>query len=116
MKVSDLSNETQEFLDSGQYLTDFCHEHADGCSDAIYYYKAHRLIAEAGRSERLRAEDDVEDAGLGSSDYDTLATRIAYFIIRNRTMDLIVRELEAYEEDGEDLTDEVREVIKGALA
>jgi hypothetical protein len=115
MKINELSPETRDFLVYGKDLPDFASEFADGDQDVIYHHRAHALIAECGRSERIRAEEEARECGMGETDYDTLATRIAYFIVRNRVTDLISTELEHYEEEGEDLTEDSRDVIKSAL-
>ena len=106
MTFNDLSSETRDFLDSGLYLDDFCQEHADGCSEVIYFAKAHALLASCSREERGRAEDDFKDCGGAETEYDTLASKLAYFVVLNRTRSLITSELDRYEAEGEDVSDE----------
>lgn len=90
--------EASELLDYPRDLNDAAHEHADGAAEVIYYYQAHKLLAECSRSERNAAEEEAEDCGVQPKSYDEFASALAYFVVRTRYVDEVREALEAYRE------------------
>jgi hypothetical protein len=94
--------EAAELLDYPRDLNDAAHEHADGAAEVIYYYQAHKLLAECSRSERGAAEEEAEECGVQPKSYDEYASSLAYFVVRTRYVDDVREALEAYREAVED--------------
>lgn len=90
--------EAAELLDYPRDLSDAAHEHADGSAEVIYYYQAHKLLAECSRSERSAAEEEAEDCGVQPKSYDEFASALAYFVVRTRYVDEVREALESYRE------------------
>ncbi len=87
--------EALELLDYPRDLNDAAHEHADGSAEVIYYYQAHKLLAECSRSERCAAEEEAEECGVQPKSYDEFASTLAYFVVRTRYVDEVREALEA---------------------
>jgi hypothetical protein len=90
--------DASELLDYQRDMSDAAHEHAGGAAEVIYYYQAHRLLAECSRSERGAAEDEAEDCGVQPKTYDEFASALAYFVVRTRYVDAVREALESYRE------------------
>lgn len=99
--------EALELLDWPRDLADAAHEHADGHHDVIYYYAAHKLLAECTSDERSDAESDLEDMGSTPSSYDEFATALAYCVIRRRYTDEVSESLTAYRDTLQDERDAI---------
>jgi hypothetical protein len=109
-----LSTETQELLDSPVDLNDAGHEYADGHEDVLYTSRAHATVRDTPFMERSDAEERVSDMSEGFVGYDDLATRIAYWIVRNRFEARILAELEDYRKNydlPEDHADAIRKIL-----
>ena len=102
---AELPLEAAELLDYPRDLIDAAHEHADGSAAVIYYYQAHKLLAECSRSERNAAEEEAEDCGVQPKSYDEFASALAYFVVRTRYVDEVREALETYREALESFDD-----------
>lgn len=102
--------EASELLDYPRDLYDAAHEHADGAAEVIYYYQAHRLLAECSRSERSAAEDEAEDCGIQPKTYDEFASALAYFVMRTRYVDAVRDALESYRETAQEELDAIADL------
>jgi hypothetical protein len=104
----DLGYLASELLEYPLDLSEYAHEQADADSDVIYCSKAHELIRDASMDERSEAESLLHEmCGLDDKpDYDTIATRIAYWIVYNRVMTECQEELAAYRDELEELRSE----------
>lgn len=112
--------EASELLDYPRDLNDAAHEHADGAAEVIYYYQAHKLLAECSRSERSAAEEEAEECGVQPKSYDEFASALAYFVVRTRYVDEVREALEAYREalkdfDADSLSDDAARPTIAAL-
>lgn len=97
--------EASELLDYPRDLNDAAHEHADGSAEVIYYYQAHKLLAECSRAERSAAEEEAEECGMQPKSYDEFASALAYFVVRTRYVDEVREALEAYRDTLESFDD-----------
>lgn len=115
MKRTDLSYDTRCLLDNPQPLWDAAHETADGHYDVIHPVASHTLVANATTEERVRAEEEVSECAMETSEYNTLASRIAYFIHRDRFACRVGDELAEYAES-DDVSDADRAALKQILS
>lgn len=99
-----LSSETIELLEYPQPLYDAAHEYADMAHDVIYTWHAHECVRNATGEERDYASEQMADTcGYDDRpDYDTIATRLAYWIHAYRYSELVRGELEAIRGDVEE--------------
>ena len=101
---NELSCETEELIEYPRDLYEAAHEHADGHEDVIYYSKAHDCIKGAYSEEKDHAEQQMTDCCCydDSPDYDTIATRLAFWITEYRYTELVRGECEEFKEWLED--------------
>lgn len=97
--------EASELLDYPRDLGAAAHERADGAAEVIYYYQAHKLLAECSRSERGAAEEEAEECGVQPKSYDEFASALAYFVVRTRYVDEVREALETYRDTLESFDD-----------
>jgi len=115
--------ETEELLEYPRDLRDASHEHADGHEDVIYYSKAHECVKNANSDEAEHAEQTMTDCCCyeDSPSYDTIATRLAYWIIDYRYTNEVTADLDGLKDwiesqEDEDEHAKALEAIEAILA
>ncbi len=102
--------EASELLDHPRDLYDAAHEHADGSAEVIYYYQAHKLLAECSRSERAWAEESCDESGARPKSYDEYASMLAYYVVRTRYENEVREALESYRDTAREALDAIAEL------
>jgi hypothetical protein len=74
------SEVTDNILELGFDLYDYCHQQADSDSRVIYYSEAWDYVTD--HCDRDELEDEWKDLGFEFTDLDTLMTQLAFVGIR----------------------------------
>lgn len=104
--MDSLINSAYEELkrDDTQELSDIVHEMVDGHQWVIYYAQALDLVSFVRRidfDEYAEAQSILEDIGELTTDLDTLASQLAFWIMYNNVYGAVYERLEAEEEAAE---------------